>query len=313
MEVLLPLAAGLVAFSAAWLATCVGGGASLGRASSRVRRMLRRAIRTLTDMGDSPLVRAVAGAGPISRLVAELVGRPLVRALGLDERSLSSALVLGVLLEAALGSMLLGSAALGLATAVITVSTVVARDASRRQRDKREIAAAMPGVYRTLAVALGSGQTLAQAIAYVGSHERGPAAGIFARMSLRLRCGMGTEEAVALLASELGAPGTDLLAAALVISHRTGSPLRDLLNRSARLSERQGEFQRLLAVKTAQVRLSVRIVCLLPVVMIAVLVLISPDFQGGLLTPTGMGCVAAAMGLDGVALLVIRRLVRGVL
>lgn len=171
----------------------------------------------------------------------------------------------------------------------------------------------MPGVYRTLSVALGSGQTLAQAVAYVGSHERGPAAAVFSRMSLRLRCGVGTEEAVSLLARELEAPGVDLLAAALVISHRTGSPLRELLTRSARLAERQGEFERLLQVKTAQVRLSVRIVCLLPAVMIAVLALVSPDFQEGLLTPVGLGCVGAALALDGVALLIIRRLVREVL
>ena len=54
-------------------------------------------------------------------------------------------------------------------------------------------------------------------------------------------------------------------------------------------------------------------VCLLPVVMICVLALISPDFQEGLLTPVGMGSVALAVALDGVALLLIRRLMRGVL
>ena len=56
-----------------------------------------------------------------------------------------------------------------------------------------------------------------------------------------------------------------------------------------------------------------RIVCLLPAVMIAVLALVSPDFQDGLLTPVGLGCVGAALALDGVALLIIRRLVREVL
>ena len=115
------------------------------------------------------------------------------------------------------------------------------------------------------------------------------------------------------LARELDVPGAKLLATALVISHRTGSPLRDLLMRSAVLAERQGEFERMLIVKTAQVRLSVRIVCLLPVVMIAILALISPDFQAGLLTPVGMGCVALASLLDGTALLLIRRLMSGVL
>ena len=132
-------------------------------------------------------------------------------------------------------------------------------------------------------------------------------------MSLRLRCGVSTEQAVGLLAKELEVPGAQLLATALVVSHRTGSPLKDLLVRSARLAERQGEFERLLSVKTAQVRLSVRIVCLLPAAMLLILALVSPDFQQGLLTPAGVGCVTLAVALDLAALLIIRRMVRGVL
>ena len=189
----------------------------------------------------------------------------------------------------------------------------MSRDVARGRRLRREVLGAMPGIYRTLAVAMGSGQTLAQAVEYVGTHERGPASAAFARMSLRLRCGMGTEEAVEALSGELDVPGAELLATALVISHRTGSPLRDLLVRSARLAERQGEFERLLSVKTAQVRLSVRIVCLLPAIMVGVLTLLSPDFQRGLLTPAGIGCTCAAMALDGLALAIIRRMMRGVL
>ena len=114
------------------------------------------------------------------------------------------------------------------------------------------------------------------------------------------------------LAEELDVPGARLLATALVISHRTGSPLRDLLLRSARIAERQGEFERMLVVKTAQVRLSVRIVCLLPVAMVGLLTLMSPDFQQGLLTPSGVGCVCAAMMLDALALFLIRRMMAGV-
>ena len=89
--------------------------------------------------------------------------------------------------------------------------------------------------------------------------------------------------------------------------------MRDLLMRSARLVERQEEFERLLAVKTAQVRLSVRIVCTLPALMVGLLSAISPDFRAGLLTPVGMGCLVLAVVLDALALAIIRHLVRGVL
>ena len=79
------------------------------------------------------------------------------------------------------------------------------------------------------------------------------------------------------------------------------------------LVERQGEFERLLAVKTAQVRMSVRVVCLLPAVMVCLLAAISPDFQEGLCTPAGTGCVLVAAALDATAVAIIRRLVGKVL
>ncbi len=286
------------------------GGGSLSR---RLGHWGFAALRFLGRAGRSrPVVRLLA-YGPFGRVARELSERASGRGVDVDEGCCLSAAVCAVAALSAAMGLLLASPVAAASSAVVMVAAVVARDAARGQRERREVVAAMPGIYRTLSVALASGQTLAQAVSYVGSHERGPAARVFSRMSLRLICGVSTEEAVDLLARELGVPGAGLLATALVVSHRTGSPLRDLLRRSAALAERQGEFERMLGVKTAQVRLSVRVVCLLPVVMICVLALISPDFQEGLLTPAGTGCVALAVLLDGLALVLIRRLMRGVL
>lgn len=184
---------------------------------------------------------------------------------------------------------------------------------SRVRRRNRALCEEMPGIFRTLAVALGSGQTLTQAIEYVGTHERGPAAEGFALASLKLRCGVPADEALGGLAQDVDAPGIGLIVTALLISQRTGSPLGDLFQRSAKLVEQQGEFERALSVKTAQVRLSVKIVCLLPLLMITVLSMISSDFQEGLGTAPGTISVLLAMAMDGAALLIIRRLLKGVL
>ena len=115
------------------------------------------------------------------------------------------------------------------------------------------------------------------------------------------------------LGRELDAPGVGLLTTALVIAQRTGSPLRGLFQSSAQLVERQGEDERMLAVKTAQVRLSVRIVCLLPLMLVLLLSMISVDFQQGLATPAGTASILLAACMDGCALLIIRRLMRGVI
>ena len=184
---------------------------------------------------------------------------------------------------------------------------------SRLRARERALIDEMPEVFRTLAMALGSGETLTQAIEYVGVHEKGYAGEAFVHAALRLRCGASTEDAMAQLSRELDAPGVGLLTTALVIAQRTGSPLRTLFQSSARLVERQGEYERMLAVKTAQVRLSVRIVCLLPLILVCLLSLISVDFQHGVGTPAGTVCLLIAALMDGCALLLIRRLMRGVI
>ncbi len=313
MEGVLLVGAAALAGGSASLLLWGGGAPGHGAIERAARRALRAVRGLLLRCGRMSAVSALLELAPLGRLSLRVAQTGWAAGLGLDVQGACAALVLGVAIAGLAAGVLFASPLAGVVAAMALTAGMLAWDSSSRRRKKDEIAKEMPGIYRTLSVAMGSGQTLAQAVEYVGSHERGPAAGVFARMSLRLRCGISTEEAVQKLVEELDAPGVDLLATALVISHRTGSPLRELLLRSARLVERQGEFERLLTVKTAQVRLSVRIVCLLPVVMIFLLALISPDFQKGLLTPAGMGCVLLALLLDGTALLIIRRLVRGVL
>lgn len=219
-------------------------------------------------------------------------------------------------------SSLVGSVTLAVSSAspigfviglLATLVAVPLWDSSRRRARERALVDEMPEVFRTLAMALGSGETLTQAVEYVGMHERGYAGEAFSHAALRLRCGASTEEAMRGLADELDAPGVGLLTTALVIAQRTGSPLRSLFQSSARLVERQGEYERMLAVKTAQVRLSVRVVSLLPLLLVGVLSLISVDFQHGLATVPGTMSVLVAAAMDAVALLIIRRLMEGVL
>lgn len=307
---MLLMAVGACAFAGS-LTLLSGGGGDVLHSGGRVAFLAsRRLSRIMRRLAGTRVVACVLVTGVGARMVREARSWPHLAALGREEAA--AALLAGLALAACASGVLFLTPLAGLVVGGALCALVVARDEARQRGKRREVLAEMPGVYRTLAVAMSSGQTLAQAVDYVGAHERGPAADVFARMSLRLRCGVATEDAVSSLAEELDVPGARLLATALVISHRTGSPLRDLLLRSARIAERQGEFERMLVVKTAQVRLSVRIVCLLPVAMVGLLTLMSPDFQQGLLTPSGVGCVCAAMMLDALALFLIRRMMAGV-
>lgn len=306
-----------LAVCAGSLAACAlvatGGSAvrhASGWGSRRMQQLLRDVGSTLgSSLVAAMLLRFASWRALSDELSIRLRGQGM--AVGREEAC-------GLVLAASVGaSCALGAAARSVLGVVVGVagclSAVPLWDAARRRARERALIDEMPQVFRTLAMALGSGETLAQAIEYVGVHERGYAGRAFVNAALRLRCGVSTEEAMAELSQELDAPGVGLLTTALVIAQRTGSPLRGLFQSSARLVERQGEYERMLAVKTAQVRLSVRIVCLLPVLLVCLLSLISVDFQQGVGTPAGMASVLVAVLMDGCALLILRHMMRGVL
>jgi tight adherence protein B len=301
----------------AWIASMIAwhdGGAPTAIITSRLLRgTKRRFLVVLARLGRLRLVDALL-TQRAWRIAADDLSKRLASGSERLSRSDACALILvAIAFGATSAGILFGSPASALVAAVMLTALVPAYVSHEDRRRTEELTREMPSIFRTLSVAMGSGQTLAQAIDYVGSHGKGPAGEGFARASLRLRCGASADEALDALSRELDAPGVDLLATALVISHRTGSPLRGLFLRSARLVERQGEFERLLSVKTAQARLSVRIVCSLPVAMVALLSMISPDFQAGLATPAGIASLVVALTLDGIALAIVRGLLKGVL
>ena len=313
METLLLVAAAGSAAAAAGTISWLGEAPAPLAAERLARNALRRALELLRRLGASRAAGALLGMPGWQELADEAASRAERAGARLEPGDAAAAAVFTAVCAGAMASVLFDTwLMLPLALVALFVGTP-ALSARHAELRRREANAAMPAVFRTLSVAMGAGMTLVQAAEYAGARAGGAVGEAFARLALRLRCGVATEAALGELSGELRAPGAGLLSTALAISHRTGSPLQGLFQRSAALVERQGEFERLLAVKTAQVRLSVRVVCLLPAVMVALLAAISPDFQKGLSTPAGAGSVALAALLDVAAVAIIRRLVGKVL
>ena len=309
MEVVFCASCGVVAWLCAFL--LMGAHASStgqGVRPQRLARVLRGALRALGGLAPFRALAHVGAWRRAARQVDEFFG------IGLSDDAEATAMLVTLAAILGLAFSLVARSPIGMVVAVCGLALgVPAWDGARARSERLELAQAMPDVFRTMAMAMGSGETLAQAVEYLGSHGTGPASRAFARASLRLRCGESAEESLGRLTQELHAPGVGLLTTALLISQRTGSPLRSLFGRAATLVEQQGELERMLAVKTAQVRLSVRMVCTMPVLLVAGLSLVSPDFQRGVLTPIGFGSLALATLMDVAALLIIRKLMKGVL
>ncbi len=221
--------------------------------------------------------------------------------------------IAGIPVMSLLGALLSFSLAGALVLPLVYVMALPLWAKTLDQRFEQKLSHEMPTVFRMLASALGSGKTLSQALEYVGLHEEGNIARAFSHTALEMQFGESAQFALDSLAHRLDTTGIRMLVTSLSISQRTGSSLDLMLSRSARMVEQQEELERTLSVKTAQARFSVKIVCCLPPVMLIALSLLSPDFQQGLLTPTGLVCVTIALLMDGAALLVIRRLMKGVM
>lgn len=91
---------------------------------------------------------------------------------------------------------------------------------------------------------------------------------------------------------------------------REGAPLAGLLAEAAHLVEARIELTRRLEVKTAQVRMSARMVAGMPFVMVAFLSVVSEDFRAGVMTAPGLGSLAAAALLNVLAWSIIRRVMK---
>lgn len=267
-----------------------------------------RVGRLLAAVGGSRTVRAALSAPWLPAGLGLAVGRVAAsgRVRGADGARGAVALAGPVAAAAGAAATLdAGGALLGLA---LGWGAVAAWGAAEGRRTAQEEARAVPDAYRSLASGLASGQTMAQAMTYVGRHGRGTVGEAFLRGSFELDCGSSVARALDVAAAGVADPSMGLLSCALVISQRTGAPMAGLLERSAVLVEEREGLAGLLRTKTAQVRLSAAVVMVLPVLLVAILALISPDFRAGCATPVGAGCMAVAVALDLCALAAMRRI-----
>lgn len=181
---------------------------------------------------------------------------------------------------------------------------------SRKKRERLE--GAMVEAFGALAASMASGLSLAQAMRYVGSHAQEPVRTEFLRAEAQVACGAGMTAALDELVERLHAPGLDFVTLALKVSRRTGAPLSDVLGEAARLVRERVELRRKLDVRTAQVRMSARLVAGMPVAMVAFLALVSSDFREGIATVPGAASIAVALLLDGIAWSIIRVVMRSI-
>lgn len=313
----LPVATGILAGLSAFGLLSSAAGARAPRrgpadAAQTIRRLVQRVGRAMPDaVLESPWIarccREIAEVPWCRKLLLGSVDAPVPTS-GAQSDALAGGVLCSVLAGAASSLLVSGSLVGAVVGAPLVPVALSIRSARRSRAEARRIEAAMPEAFASLAIALGSGHSLAQGMRFVGSHAQEPVRSEFVRVSLAVECGVPAAEALDELMERLPAPGMGFVSLALKISQRTGAPLRSLLAEAANMVAERIELSRRLDVKTSQARMSARMVAAMPVAMVCVLMLLSADFRAGLATPVGAGSVAVALALNVCAWLIIRRI-----
>lgn len=296
---------------------CLDDGGTPGDARTLSSGTSPSSLRDVCLAGATALGRCLVRGGiPVARVQPVII-----------ELRRARAPVLGALDEvgddAALGVLVLGSLASGLfllavagslpgfaAGCLVPFGVLTARAAQAHRRERARVEEAMPEAFGALAVSLGSGFSLAQAMQYVGSHADEPVRSAFGRVAFSITCGIPAAEALDAMIARLHAPGLELVTIALKVSQRTGAPLRGLLADAAALVGECIDLTRQLDVKTSQARMSARLVACMPLAIIAFLSLLSSDFQKGVATVPGALSIAMALAMNAAAWVIIRRIMR---
>jgi tight adherence protein B len=258
---------------------------------ARLRPLTARTPRTLPPRLRIALQRALRDADvrlePESAVEWWLAGALAIAVL-------ASAFAPGLLVPALLGALLAGPVALRLG----------------RTRRERRFAVALPGALEQVAAELRSGGTVGAAVDRLAATD-GPIADDLRRVKVRTGLGLGLGAALEVWPAEHDAPGVRAAAGALAVAADLGGRSAEAIDGLATSLRHRLDALAEAQALSAQARLSAVVVGAAPVGYLCFAGLVDPESVGALVT-TGVGrvCLVVGLGLECLAALWIRRIVR---
>lgn len=181
-----------------------------------------------------------------------------------------------------------------------------------RRRQER-LAEQLPQLLEALSAALRAGQSLPQALESAAEELPPPAGEQLRRVLRQLRLGQAPEAVLESMAADFGgALQADwrLLATGVAIQRGSGGDLAGLLDSLTETLRERQRLQGQIGALTAQGRLSAWVVGLLPPALLVTLQWMDPGLTAPLYsTPKGWALLAAGLLLEGLGVLVLRRIV----
>jgi tight adherence protein B len=183
---------------------------------------------------------------------------------------------------------------------------------ARYKKQKRTLSfeKLFPDALEMLVGALRAGLALPGAIQVVADESPDPVGQEFAILSEESRLGLDTKEALKRMGERIDSAELHLFITAVIIQRGTGGNLVEILERTAAVIRDRFRILGDVRSLTAHGRLSGFILALLPLGMAGVIMVVAPEYLRGLLAdPLGRHLIVAAIVLQVVGLLTMRRII----
>ena len=151
--------------------------------------------------------------------------------------------------------------------------------ANKRRRRLQAVMTALPDASDLMARAMRAGHSLTQSIEIMGLQAPPPLAAEFARVFQQQTLGVPLREVLLELGRRVPARDLQFLITAIMVQRETGGDLAEILDRTAQLLRERIRVKGQVQVYTAQGRLTGWILALLPVALLALISLFSPEYS----------------------------------
>ena len=159
-----------------------------------------------------------------------------------------------------------------------------------------------------LCIALDSGSSLVKALEYAAANSSGAMARELRGALWDMQAGLSFGEAMEGLRQRTGGSEFACLAVAMEVQHRCGGSMAAVLESVSSMLQQNAEIEEELATKTTQAQLSARVVALMPLVVLALLSVVSPGYLGRFFeSSAGVALLLMAVVLELVGVVLVRQ------
>jgi len=181
----------------------------------------------------------------------------------------------------------------------------------RRQRRMREFTLQLPSALDLIKSSLEAGHSLVRGMQVLVQEFPDPLGGEFRTVLEQSRLGMPLTRALEEMLKRMPEEDLRLLVVAIKVQSEVGSSLAQIIGRLSEIVRTRQRLQQQIRTMTAQSRMSGMVVGLLPAIVLSIFSLVQPGYAHVLFyDPTGIMALKLAIGLDLMAFLTIRRILK---